>query len=141
VACQLTRFYRADTTTAVLATLDEKISSIASETTAAKLRQEDHERVIQANLKEVYDKQKDKGLGGMMGRRGTLQQMANFADKDVMNMDVDDPPDYTKGKNRKCVPSSSSSHSEILTDGFPRFVWVRASQEANPKPQRKRNKF
>jgi len=105
----------ADTTTAVLATLDEKINSIASETTAAKLRQEDHERMIQANLKEAYDKHKDKGLGMMgMGRRAL--QMANFSDKD-MHMDVDDTPDSLKGKNRK------------------------ASQEANPKPQRKRNRF
>lgn len=106
----MTYRYRADTTTAVLATLDEKINSIASETTAAKLRQEDHERVIQANLKEAYDKHKDKGLGMMgMGRR--VLQMANFADKDMMHMDVDDPPDM-KGKNRKCVSSSSSSHRD-----------------------------
>jgi len=102
------RRYRANTTTAVLATLDAKISSIASETTAAKLRQEDHEKLIQLNLKEVYEKQKDKGLGGMMGRRGL--HTTNFSDKDVMHMDVDDPPDNMKGKNRKCV-LSSTSHS------------------------------
>lgn len=106
----------ADTTTAVLATLDEKISSIASQTTAAKLRQEDHEKVIQANLKEVYDKQKDKGLGGVPGRRGA--QMPNYSEKDLMHMDVDDTTDNTKGKNRK------------------------ASQETNQKgPLRKRNRF
>lgn len=105
----MTRHCRADTTTAVLATLDEKISSIASQTTAAKLRQEDHEKVIQANLKEVYDKQKDKGLGGVPGRRGA--QMPNYSEKDLMHMDVDDPTDNTKGKNRKCVSSSYSSYS------------------------------
>jgi COP9 signalosome complex subunit 7 len=112
----LTRRYRADTTTAVLATLDEKISSIASETTAAKLRQEDHERVIQVNLKEAYDKHKDKGLGGMMGMGRRGMQLPSFSDKDMMHMDVDDPPDSMKGKNRKCVSSSSCSPSTILTD-------------------------
>jgi hypothetical protein len=116
-ACQLTHLNRADTTTAVLGTLDEKISSIASETTAAKLHQEDHERAVQVNLKEVYDKQKDKGLGGMMSSRRGMQ-IANYADKD-MNMDIDETPDSTKGKNRKCVPPPSLSRSAWLTDRFP----------------------
>lgn len=95
----------------MLATLDEKINSIASEATAARLRHEEHERVIQINLKEAYDKQKDKGLGGVvgMGRRG---MQINYSDKDMMHMDVDDPPDNTKGKNRKCV----LSHYLFLND-------------------------
>jgi len=79
----------------VLATLDEKISSIASETAATKLRQEEHEKAIQANLKEVYDKQKEKSLGGMMGRRGTHMNLS-----DVMHMEVDEPPE-AKSKNRR----------------------------------------
>jgi COP9 signalosome complex subunit 7 len=132
----LIRCLRADTTTAVLATLDAKINSIASETTAAKLRQEDHEKIIQTNLKEAYEKQKEKGLGGHggMGRRG--MQIANYADKDMMNMDVDEPPDHMKGKNRKWVLLLSS----LFTHGL-RSFWIRASQEAAPKPQRKRNRF
>jgi hypothetical protein len=91
------------------------------------------------NLKEVYEKQKEKGQGGhgAAARRG--MQMANYADKDMMHMDVDDPPDHMKGKNRKCVLLSFSFHSALLID--PVLFWIRASQEANPKPQRKRNRF
>ena len=95
--CLLTFYDRAKTTTAVLATLDAKINAIASETAAAKLRQEDQEKVIQANLKEVFEKQKEKGLSAMMGRRGAHM---NIPDKDTMHMDVDEPPEV-KGKNRK----------------------------------------
>jgi COP9 signalosome complex subunit 7 len=90
---------RAETTTAVLATLDEKINDIAAETAATKLNQQEHEKALQANLKEVYDKQKDKSLGGMMGRRG--MHMGNYSDKESMHMDVDEPPENSKGKNRK----------------------------------------
>ncbi|KAF9466997.1 hypothetical protein BDZ94DRAFT_1233522 [Collybia nuda] len=105
----------AETTTAVLATLDEKINAIAAETAATKKTQYEHEKVLQANLKEVYDKQKDKSLGGVMGRRA--MHMGGFSEKESMHMDVDEPLENSKSKNRK------------------------ASQEAIPKPQRKRNRF
>ncbi|KAF8168507.1 hypothetical protein B0H34DRAFT_793099 [Crassisporium funariophilum] len=104
----------ASTTSAVLTTLDNKINSIASETTAAKFEQQEHERILQANLKEVFDKQKEKSLGGsgMANRRAPAY---GFGDRENMSMDVDDPDN--KGKNRK------------------------AAQDAVPKPSRKRNKF
>jgi len=103
----------ANTTTAVLSTLDLKIHQIVQGTEAVKQAELEHEKALQANLKEVFDKQKDKSLGGMMGRRGPLHM--GFSDRD-MHMDVDDPLESSKSKNRK------------------------ASQEAQPKT-RKRNRF
>lgn len=101
----------ASTTAAVLTSLDNKISSVASEAAARKLAEAEHEKIVQANLKEAFDKQKDKSLGGgaMTGRR----PLYNLSDRND-SMDVDEPD--SKGKNRK------------------------ASQEA-PKGSRKRNKF
>ncbi|KJA20837.1 hypothetical protein HYPSUDRAFT_68162 [Hypholoma sublateritium FD-334 SS-4] len=86
----------ASTTSGVLTTLDAKINSIAADTAAAKMNQQEHERVLQANLKEVYDKQKEKSLGGGMASRRAGYQ---GADRENMNMDVDEQD--TKGKNRK----------------------------------------
>ncbi|KAF8060794.1 hypothetical protein FPV67DRAFT_1511579 [Lyophyllum atratum] len=105
----------ADTTTAVLNTLDQKIHQIAQGTEAAKQAELEHEKALQTNLKEVFDKQKDKSLGGMMGRRGQGPPHTGFSERD-MHMDVDDPLENSKSKNRK------------------------ASQEAQPKT-RKRNRF
>lgn len=102
----------ASTTSAVLVTLEDKINSIAADTSATRLNKQEHERVLQKNLKEVYDKQKEKSLGGAMAsRRGPVPH----AERENMMMDVDEAD--TNGKNRK------------------------ASQEAVPKPSRKRNKF
>jgi len=104
-------YSRASTTSAVLVNLDGKINSIAADTAATKSNQQEHERILQLNLKDVYDKQKEKGLGGaMMTRRGQIPP----SERENMMMDVDEPD---KGKNRK------------------------ASQEATPKPSRKRNKY
>ncbi|KAF5376957.1 hypothetical protein D9615_007254 [Tricholomella constricta] len=104
----------AETTTNVLNTLDEKINQIASSTAAAKKAEQEHEKALQANLKEVFDKQKEKSLGGgTMSRKGMHM---GYGDKDPMHMDVDEPPEGLKNKNRK------------------------ASQEAQPKT-RKRNRF
>ncbi|KAF9527139.1 hypothetical protein CPB83DRAFT_856810 [Crepidotus variabilis] len=103
----------ASTTAAVLSTLDAKIGSIAEANAAQKQSHQEHEKQLQANLKEVYDKQKEKGLGGgsgMASRRGTFQ----LGDRENM-MDVDEPD--SKGKNRK------------------------SSTDSAPKPLRKRNKF
>ncbi|KAK2459800.1 hypothetical protein APHAL10511_008232 [Amanita phalloides] len=95
----------ASTTSSVLVTLDSKIERIAAQTAAKRKGQEEYDRAVQAALKDVVDRQKDK-----LGRKGTL-------DRESLMMDVDDFPDQLKGKNRK------------------------ASQEAIPKQQRKRNKF
>lgn len=102
----------ASTTSAVLATLDGKINSIAADTAATKSNQQEHERVLQLNLKDVYDKQKEKSLGGAMANRRV--PVVTTSERENM-MDVDEPDN--KGKNRK------------------------ASQEAVPKTSRKRNKF
>jgi len=102
----------ASKTSAVLVNLDGKINSIAADTAATKLNQQEHERILQLNLKDVYDRQKEKSLGGAMAaRRGPIPG----SERENMSMDVDEPDN--KGKNRK------------------------ASQEATPKPSRKRNKF
>ncbi|PPQ91423.1 hypothetical protein CVT25_014311 [Psilocybe cyanescens] len=101
----------ASTTSAVLVTLDSKINSIAADAAAAKHSQQEHERILQNNLKEVHDKQKEKSLGGGMANRRAAFQVG---DRENMDMDVDDD---IKGKNRK------------------------ASQEMTPKIPRKRNKF
>lgn len=115
----------------MLATLDNKISSITADAAAAKLNQQEHERILQANMKDVQDKQKDKNLGGgMVGRR------APFAagDRENMSMDVDEPD--SKGKNRKLGSYLISIYAS------PYFVFIsRASQEMAPKIGRKRNKF
>ncbi|KAF8179137.1 hypothetical protein BJ912DRAFT_1023925 [Pholiota molesta] len=86
----------ASTTAAVLATLDGKINSIAADTAAAKLNQQEHERQLQANLKEVHERQKEKSLGGGMASRRAAFQVG---DRENMSMDVDEQD--TKGKNRK----------------------------------------
>ncbi len=59
--------FRASTTSGVLTTLDAKINSIAADTAAAKMNLQEHERLLQANLKEVHEKQKEKSLGGWHG--------------------------------------------------------------------------
>ena len=88
-------------TSAVLVNLDGKINSIAADTAATKLNQQEHERILQLNLKDVYDKQKEKSLGGAMAtRRGPIPA----SERENMMMDVDEPPDI-KGKNRKYVTS------------------------------------
>ena len=83
----------------MLVTLDDKINSIVADTAATRLNQQEHEKILQKNLKEVYDKQKEKSLGGAMAsRRGPVPQ----AERENMMMDVDDSPD-TNVKNRKYV--------------------------------------
>ena len=87
---------RAATTSSVLVTLDSKIESISAQTAAKRASQEEHDKALQAVLKEVTDR-KDKGGN----RKGTI-------DRDSMLMDVDDILEQTKGKNRKFVQSPSS---------------------------------
>ncbi|KAG5351425.1 hypothetical protein C0989_006499 [Termitomyces sp. Mn162] len=84
----------AETTSSVLATLDAKIQEIAKESEAAKQAALEHEKALQATLKEVFEKQKEKSLGGgsMMNRRAVER------DRDGMLMDIDE--DHGNGKNR-----------------------------------------
>ncbi len=82
---------RATTTSSVLLTLDSKIENIAAQTAAKRANQEEHDKALQAVLKEVTDR-KDKGGH----RKGTI-------DRDNMLMDVDDVLEQAKGKNRKFV--------------------------------------
>ncbi|PFH45402.1 hypothetical protein AMATHDRAFT_160038 [Amanita thiersii Skay4041] len=102
-----------ETTSAVLATLDVKIESIAAQTAAKKASNEEYEKVLYTTLKDVSEKAKEKGGVKRGSNRG---DGGPSAEKDGVPMDVDDMPEPTKGKNRK------------------------ASQEAVPK-QRKRNKI
>jgi hypothetical protein len=83
---------RASTTTAVLHTLDEKIGQINALTEQEKIREKKYEASLQATLKEVYDKQKNKSLG-ISGSK--------ILSSDAM--DVDEPSELSKGKNRKYV--------------------------------------
>jgi len=101
-----------NTTAAMLSTLDDKLAEIASATVAKKAQQEEYENAYNTTLKDIMEKQKEKGtLGSALG---PLSRRSTF-DKE-MHMDIDDP-EYGKGKNR------------------------RAPQEAAIKQQRKRNRF
>jgi len=105
----------AATTSSVLATLDDKINIIAADVAATKAKEQENERILQANLKEAHEKQKDKSLGGgaMSNRRGGASFI--MGDRENMSMDVDEPEN--KGKNRK------------------------QPETAGKNPSRKRNKF
>lgn len=88
---------RAETTTAVLITLETKIAEIVMQAEVRKVKEQKYDQSLQSNLKEVYEKQKEKSLGGgMMSRRGP-----GFDKDSNMHMDVDEPPEASKGKNRK----------------------------------------
>ena len=94
--------FRAETTSSVLATLDAKIQEIAKESEAAKQAELGHEKALQATLKEVFEKQKEKTLGG--GSAPTRRVVER--DRDGVPMDVDEDPGNGKNKNRKSVMSS-----------------------------------
>ncbi|KAF8907712.1 hypothetical protein CPB84DRAFT_1674824 [Gymnopilus junonius] len=85
----------ASTTSAVLATLDAKINAIAADTAAAKLNEQEHEKILQNTLKDVHERQKEKSMGGGMASRRAAFQVN---DRENM-MDVDEPEN--KNKNRK----------------------------------------
>ncbi|KAK1225795.1 hypothetical protein PQX77_011244 [Marasmius sp. AFHP31] len=114
----------ASTTAAVLQTLDEKVASINTEANNAKARQESQEKEIQATLKELHEKSKEKGasgsgsggghvLGGGPGPGGPPRAGRGYQDRMAMDVDEPEPP---KGKNRK-------------------------APQAEAKPQRKRNRM
>ncbi|KAJ2928578.1 hypothetical protein H1R20_g8498, partial [Candolleomyces eurysporus] len=87
----------ASTTSAVLSTLDAKINSIAAETTHQKSVKAEYEKTLQQNLKEVHDKNKDKGAAA---RR--------VYERENMGMDIDEPLEVRGGKNRKASQDSAA---------------------------------
>ncbi|KAL0058623.1 hypothetical protein AAF712_014694 [Marasmius tenuissimus] len=132
------------TTAAVLQTLDEKVASINTEANSAKARQESQEKEIQATLKELHEKSKEKGvsgsggggghlLGGGPGPGGPPRGGRGYQDKMAMDVDEPEPP---KGKNRKYVSKSFSFGATLVTDGD-----VYRAPQAEAKPQRKRNRM
>ena len=77
---------------------------MASHTVAAKVYHEEHEHALNTNLREVLERQKDKSGMNILMRRSYVSGtnvLATGGDKD--SMDVDEPLDSTKGKNRKYV--------------------------------------
>jgi COP9 signalosome complex subunit 7 len=80
---------RASTTSAALVTLDTKIESISAQAAAKRASKEEYEKALQAVIKDVGDRQRDKGG---MHRKSTFE-------RDLM--DVDDMHEHLKGKNRK----------------------------------------
>ncbi|KAG7090498.1 hypothetical protein E1B28_009611 [Marasmius oreades] len=108
----------ASTTAAVLQKLDENIASVTTEAATAKAKRENHEREVQTTLKELQDRNKDKSGGSNSSQNpvsgGTRVTRSTYASD---RMDVDEPVEAPKGKNRK------------------------APQQETSKPQRKRNRF
>jgi len=81
-----------------------------AEAEAKKVRELKYEQAVQANLKEVYDKHKEKtsgggggGIGSFLGRKGAAGGfgLGGAFERDAMHMDVDEPLESSKGKNRK----------------------------------------
>lgn len=94
---------RASTTSAVLSTLDAQLQSLASQSAANAAAAEEHEKALQSTLKDIQDKQKDrggrKGLGGgSVYNMPISEKMSRERDEP---MDVDEPAPESKGKNRK----------------------------------------
>ena len=121
---------RASTTSAILTTLDDKLSQISSRTAVSKKARGVYEKQYQATLKEVVDKQKEQrnankqpvysGKTGLtaagIAERDRQQERERRAreeaerererekqketEEDKDRMDVDEPAD-SKGKGRK----------------------------------------
>ncbi|KAK7462836.1 hypothetical protein VKT23_007413 [Stygiomarasmius scandens] len=106
----------ASTTSAVLATLDEKIVAVANESAAAKNASKEHEEIVQITLGDIVEKQKSNQSGGS-GSGGGSGSRRVLDNANVDRMDVDEPMEPVKGKNRK------APQADIL------------------KPQRKRNRL
>jgi COP9 signalosome complex subunit 7 len=94
---------RASTTSAVLSSLDVQLHSLASQSAANAVAAEEHEKAWQSTLKDIQEKQKERG-----GRKGLGGGSAYNMAVDRMNRDRDDPMDVdepaaseSKGKNRK----------------------------------------
>ena len=81
----------------MLNTLDQELIAIASHTAAAKAHQEEHERAFAATMRDVLERQRDKSGVNVFGRK--VAGPAYVLEKD--SMDVDEPVESTKAKNRK----------------------------------------
>jgi hypothetical protein len=94
--CGIHRFSacRARTTSAVLTTLDAKLASLAAEGVARRIEDEEHERAVQATLKEVSEGKKAAG-----GKKGGAADAA----ADAMDVDDEVGAPAGKAKSRKCV--------------------------------------
>ncbi|RPD81541.1 hypothetical protein L226DRAFT_527819 [Lentinus tigrinus ALCF2SS1-7] len=111
----------ASTTSAVLATLDDKLTEISNRTATAKVEKEVYEKKYQATLKEVVDKQKEArnthrppsnglrtevtpaGQAELERARERERERERQRERERENkddMDVDEPTDV-KGKGRK----------------------------------------
>ncbi|KAF6742897.1 hypothetical protein DFP72DRAFT_1021566 [Ephemerocybe angulata] len=133
----------ASTTAEVLTTLDAKITAIANEAATTKTLQGEYDRALQQTLKEVHDRQNNKGAGSSSGGNHTSVGSSSFvgslaggveralgggshrrerAERErerEMGMDVDEPGEGRGGgKSRN-----------------------RVSQDSVSKPLRKKNKF
>ncbi|KAI0638941.1 hypothetical protein C8Q77DRAFT_1213665 [Trametes polyzona] len=117
----------ASTTAAVLATLDNKLAELSNRTVTSKTMKEEYDRVYQATLKEVVDKQKEArnankthvfpGRTGLTAagkaelerqlQRERERERGKDNDNDENSMDVDEPAEGSKGKGRK--PSTSDA--------------------------------
>lgn len=106
----------------MLSELDQKLMEAATYSVTVQTDHEEHERMYQAKLKDVQERQKD----GKGGRRTQLSQDS---------MDVDEPPpDGLKLRNRKYV-----SFSLVLLALAQ--CYHRPATDANLKQsQRKRNR-
>lgn len=98
--------YRASTTSAVLASLDSQLSSLASQSAANAAYMEEHDKAWQATLRDIQEKHKSGrkvqalGMGGGYNAFGGAGKERE-KDRDEP-MDVDDlPGSENKGKNRK----------------------------------------
>ncbi|KAJ7080593.1 hypothetical protein B0H15DRAFT_913350 [Mycena belliarum] len=101
----------ADTTAAVLATLDAKLADVAAMGGARRAELADHDKMLQAALREAAERAKDRGAAGMARRSTGLGQgsAGNIYYGDAM--DVDDVgggggQENAKGKGRKHAQES-----------------------------------
>jgi COP9 signalosome complex subunit 7 len=106
------KFNRTETTQRVLQALDTSLSSLASQKAASAMELEEHERIYNANVKEILDRHKESKMASPMpmGRRGLsslngsqgIGQALGQALGGLMpgeGMDVDEPE--SKGKSRR----------------------------------------
>ena len=97
---------RVNITSTVLTTLDSKLATISSYSAASAVHQAEHDKVLQATLKDVIERQKEAKLARRGGTAYALQNTLDFGgrerellrDRENVMMDVDDD---VKGKNRK----------------------------------------
>ncbi|TDL22362.1 hypothetical protein BD410DRAFT_788623 [Rickenella mellea] len=97
----------AKTTASVLTTLDDKLSTLASEKEVAKSHLNEHELQYAANLKDVADKLKDSARHGRFGGGPSTRAMMGGRSAYDDAMDIDDFPPRDDGKGRSRKPPST----------------------------------